>query len=95
MQFKSSMVTRVTRTSHSPEMVSSPADSPETENIYEVIQSQERGRGTLHSCINIPSRRTKKYHQLDSSNECILTDEEESRTGTFNKIIFCLTCLCD
>ena len=92
----------VTRTTRSPEMMSSPAgdlggDSMERENIYEVIEPEGRGRGAgaLHSCINIPSRRTRRYQQLDSSNECITTDEEESRNGTFNKIIFCITCLCD
>ena len=70
----------------------------QTENIYEVIQPQGRRKisaaETLHSCMNISSRRN--YKQLDSSNECILTeDEEENRNLTLNKIIFCFSCLCD
>ena len=65
----------------------------QTENIYEVIQPEGRRKisaaETLHSCMNISSRRN--YKQLDSSNE----EEEENRNLTLNKIIFCFSCLCD
>ena len=65
----------------------------QTENIYEVIQPEGRRKisaaESLHSCLNISSRRN--YKQLDSSNE----EEEEDRNLTLNKIIFCFSCLCD
>ena len=71
----------------------------QTENIYEVIQPEGRRKisaaETLHSCINISSRRN--YKQLDSSTESVLAEqeEEEDRNLTLNKIIFCFSCLCD
>jgi len=65
----------------------------QTENIYEVIQPEGRRKisaaESLHSCLNISSRRN--YKQLESSNE----EEEENRNLTLNKIIFCFSCLCD
>ena len=72
----------------------------QTENIYEVIQPEGRRKisaaETLHSCINISSRRN--YKQLDSSTESVLAEQEEEeddRNLTLNKIIFCFSCLCD
>ena len=72
-------------------------DELETENIYEVILPEGRRKisaaETLHSCMNISSRRN--YKQLDSSTESILAEQEEDGNLTLNKIIFCFSCLCD
>ena len=74
-------------------------DELQTENIYEVIQPEGRRKisaaETLHSCMNISSRRN--YKQLDSSTESVLAEQEEEEDSnlTLNKIIFCFSCLCD
>jgi len=90
------------KTPRPPEVVHSRAaglSTDTTENIYEVIEHHGgrklRAAETIHSCLHLNSRSNKKYQPLDSSNECILTDEEEDKNGAFNKIIFCFSCLCD
>ena len=97
-QFQTSLVSKQARTAEvdrSPDeqrrhLSQLSREEGETENIYEVIRP-EGGRKisaaeTLHSCINISSRRN--YKHLDSS-------IAEDGNLTLNKLIFCFSCLCD